>query len=598
VTLDEIARALPPQYRLEREVGAGGMATVYAARDVRHDRLVAVKVLRPDVCPATGAARFLREIRIAAQLTHPHILPLIDSGDASGLLFYVLPYIDGETLRQRLSRTGAMPPHEVVTVIRHVLEALDYAHAHGVVHRDIKPENVLVSDRHALVMDFGIARAIGGPDTETAVGTLLTAVGTAIGTPAYMAPEQVAGGVVDHRADLYAVGVLAYEMLTGQLPFTAPTPHEMMAAHVTAAPAPLLQRAPSAPPRLAAVVMRCLEKRPEDRWQRAGELLEALASSSAEPPRPARAAPNPLVEGRFTLSERVCRKLNRATLDPRVIGDHLSYVDNHVPSDVLVFFLHGLGLDHRDFEPILERLAYRGLSPTLYGGEPDRRTRIPLSLRDHVVILREWLRDAVDRLRPSTVIMVGFSLGADMGFELVLGPTDDPTPPIDGFLSLECNLSLETCFVSSLLASVPRDRPELLLPELQRLGNSAATIESWLNVQEYLVKVLRKFHGNVGVLQRAAADIVEPLAAEPGFGTFARWFKGARARIPALRLIFPGAPGSLIPRLRLENLDTGLLGEEFPEEIISVLPNSDHFSLMATDYVLGEIDMLLKRLNR
>jgi pimeloyl-ACP methyl ester carboxylesterase len=596
---ERIADALPEQYRLERELAAGGMATVYTARDVRHDRLVAIKVLRPDVCPAAGADRFLREIRIAAQLTHPHILPVIDSGESRGVLFYVMPYIDGETMRDRLSRAGELPVTESIRILRQLLDALEYAHGHGVVHRDIKPENVLLSGRHALVTDFGVAKALRDLSSSTAATSLMTAIGTTVGTPAYMAPEQVGGANVDHRADIYAVGVVAYEMLTGHLPFHGEIPQQMMWAHLFVPPEPIEKWRSTIPPRLANAVMKCLEKRPSDRWQSATDLLaevEATAAAAEQPEAPASAEiANQLIEHRFMLTEGVCRKLKRATLDPRIIGDHLIYADNQVRSDVLVFFLHGLGLDHRDFGTVLERLPYRGLSPTLYGCEPDRSTRVSLSLADHIVILREWLREVADQSQASTIVMVGFSLGADMGFELLLTPVDEPAPPIDAFLSLECNLCLETCFVSRALAGIAADQPDVSIAELGRLGDAASSLDQWLNIHEYLVKVLRKFQNDIGVLQRAAADIVRPFREAPGFEVFARWFQGAREHVAALRLVFSDDSGSraALARLKLENLDSGILGEEFTEAAITVSPNVDHFGLMAPDRVLRQIDELV-----
>ena len=431
----------------------------------------------------------------------------------------------------------------------------------------------------------------------TATTNLITAMGTTVGTPAYMAPEQVGGDVVDHRADLYAIGVAAYEMLGGRLPFQVTTAQQMMAAHLAKAPDPLVKWRPGIPARLANAVMKCLEKNPADRWQSAADLLgeiEAAAEEQTKTPASVEIA-NQLAEHRFTLTERVCRKLNRATLDPRIIGDHLDYVDNQVRSDVLVFFLHGLGLDHRDFEPILKRLRYRGVSPTLYGCESERRGRISLSLADHVVILREWLREVRERFQPATLVMVGFSLGADMGFELLLGPADEPTPRIDAFLSLGCNLNFDTCFVSRVLASIAPEHPEMSIGDLRRLGDSAISLDEWLNIHEYLVKVLRKFEGDIGVLQRSAADIVWPLKEMPGFDVFARWFRGARECLPALRLVFPNDSGSMaaLARLKLENLDIGILGGEFPEGTITVSASGDHFDLMTAEHVLRQVDELV-----
>jgi len=574
------------------------MGEVYRCLDTRHHRFVAVKVLRQDVSSLVGAERFLREIRIAAQLTHPHILPLVDSGEADGVLFYVMPYIEGETLRNRLSREGELPVSEITRILHQITDALAYAHAHGVVHRDIKPENILLSDRHALLADFGVAKALSDLSTSgsTATTNLVTAIGSTVGTPTYMAPEQVGGNLVDHRADLYGVGVVAYEMIGGRLPFQTSSAQQMMAAHLTQAPDPITKWRPAISVRLANAVMKCLEKKAADRWQSAADLLSEIEAAGTEIKTLATVEiANELTVHRFTLSERVCRKLNRETLDPRIIGDHLSYVDNQVRSDVLVFFLHGLGLDHADFESILQRLKYRGVSPTLYGCEPERRGRISLSLADHVVILREWLKDVRARFHAEAVVMVGYSMGADIGFELLLGATDEPTPRIDAFLSLESNLSLDTCFVSRLLAGIDPAHPELSIAKLRGLSDSAESLDEWLNVEEYLVKILRKFQGDIGVLQRTAADIVRLFSETQGFEVFARWFRGARERVRAMRVVFSSDPRTraALARLKLDNLDKGILGGEFPEDIITVSENADHFRLMATEHVVRQVDELV-----
>jgi eukaryotic-like serine/threonine-protein kinase len=271
--LDRLAAALADRYTIERELGQGGMATIYLAEDLRHHRKVALKVLRPEIAATLGAGRFAREIEVAARLQHPNILPLLDSGEAAGFFFYVMPYVEGESLRDRLARGGELPIHDAVRILMEVADALSEAHAHGVVHRDIKPDNVLLRGRHALVADFGVAKAV----TEATGRQVLTSAGVALGTPAYMAPEQAtADPRQDHRVDIYALGVLGYELLTGRPPFSATTAQEMLAAHVTAEPEPLEQYRPTVSPALAAVLMQCLAKKPADRWQTADELLAAL----------------------------------------------------------------------------------------------------------------------------------------------------------------------------------------------------------------------------------------------------------------------------------------------------------------------------------
>jgi tetratricopeptide (TPR) repeat protein len=277
---DRLKPALADRYTIERELGSGGMATVYLAQDLKHERQVAIKVLRQELAAALGAERFHQEIKIAANLHHPHILPLYDSGEADGFLYYVMPYEEGQSLRDKLAKEGELPVPEAVRILRDVVDALSHAHKHNVVHRDIKPDNVMLSERHALVTDFGVAKAV----SEATGAQKLTTEGVALGTPAYMAPEQAAADPhIDHRADIYAVGVIAYELLTGRTPFVGNTQQELLAAHVTQTPDPVTKYRESVPPSLAELVMKCLEKKAADRWQTAEELLpqlEALATPS------------------------------------------------------------------------------------------------------------------------------------------------------------------------------------------------------------------------------------------------------------------------------------------------------------------------------
>ena len=270
--IDRLTAALADRYTIERELGAGGMATVYLAHDIRHNRKVALKVLKPELAAVVGASRFLREVEVTANLQHPHILPLFESGEADGFLYYVMPFVEGESLRQRLAR-GPLEQAEAARLMHDVADALAYAHSRGVVHRDIKPDNVMVSGRHAVVMDFGVARAV----SEAADKEAITTMGMAVGTPAYMAPEQaVADPAIDHRVDIYAFGVMGYELLSGKPPFAGRAPQEVLAAHISEAPEPLDQVQPEVGEGLAGVVMRCLAKRPDDRWATSDEVAHRL----------------------------------------------------------------------------------------------------------------------------------------------------------------------------------------------------------------------------------------------------------------------------------------------------------------------------------
>ncbi len=280
-----LAPALADRYEIDRGIGSGGTAIVYLARDLKHGRLVALKVLRPDVGASLGADRFLREIRIAAGLNHPHILAVHDSGEADGLLYYVMPFVEGESLRDRLKREGALPLDDALRIGREVADALAYAHSQGVVHRDIKPGNILLVGGHAVVADFGIAMAAGGevdPFTE---------LGLAIGTPAYMSPEQGGGeGPLDGRTDLYSLGCVVYEMLTGKPPFTGQSPQAIMARHATADAPPVRVARPSVPVGVDAAVHRALAKLPADRFATAHQFAEALGAPEAHPRPPRRRA--------------------------------------------------------------------------------------------------------------------------------------------------------------------------------------------------------------------------------------------------------------------------------------------------------------------
>ena len=271
--LNRLQAALSDRYRLESEIGAGGMATVYLAQDLRHDRRVALKVLRPELAAVIGAERFLAEIKLTANLQHPHILPLFDSGAADGYLFYVMPFVEGETLRDRLNREKQLPVADAVRIATEVASALDYAHRHGVVHRDIKPENILLHDRQAMVADFGIALA-----ASKASGQRMTETGMSLGTPHYMSPEQAMGErEITARSDVYALGAMLYEMLTGDPPFTGSTAQAVVARVLTEAPRAMLPQRHTIPPHVEAAVRTALEKLPADRFATAAEFAEALA---------------------------------------------------------------------------------------------------------------------------------------------------------------------------------------------------------------------------------------------------------------------------------------------------------------------------------
>ncbi len=278
---------LAGRYAIERELGRGGMAVVYLANDLRHDRTVAIKLLQPDITSSLTAERFLREIRITARLQHPNILGLFDSGAEGGFCYYVMPYVEGETLRERLEREGRLELTEAVGVATDLSAALSYAHSRGVVHRDIKPENVLFSAGKAMLADFGLARAL------TEGQRTITVAGMSLGTPAYMSPEQAQGlEGIDHRSDIYALGCVVFETVAGQPPFTGPGMGRIIQQHVQTPPPPLRQFRPDAPPALDGVLQKALAKDPAARFQSAADLLTAMRRvEGGEAPESAPSAP-------------------------------------------------------------------------------------------------------------------------------------------------------------------------------------------------------------------------------------------------------------------------------------------------------------------
>ncbi|MEO5904419.1 MAG: serine/threonine-protein kinase [Gemmatimonadaceae bacterium] len=270
---DQLQDLLGDTYRLEREL-TGGMSRVFVAEEIDLGRKVVIKVLPPETVAAVNVARFRREIQLAASLQHPHIVPLLTAGSKGDLLYYVMPLIEGESLRSRLVRSGEFPVSDVAWILRDTAAALAYAHAHGVVHRDIKPDNILLNGNFAVVTDFGVAKAV----SEATSGSNVTSAGVALGTPTYMAPEQAAADPnTDHRADIYALGIVGYELLAGTPPFTGSSPQMILAAHVTRTPDNVTTHRASVPSALANVIMRCLEKKPGDRWQSADELVQQLS---------------------------------------------------------------------------------------------------------------------------------------------------------------------------------------------------------------------------------------------------------------------------------------------------------------------------------
>jgi serine/threonine protein kinase len=590
---------LADRYRVERELGRGGMAVVYLAEDLKHGRKVAIKILKPEIAAAIGAERFVREIRTSAVLQHPHILGLIDSGETGGTAYYVMPLVEGESLRDRLRREKQLPVGDAVRITTEVASALDYAHRRGIIHRDIKPENILLQDGQALVADFGIALGISNPTSETRI----TEAGMSLGTPHYMSPEQAMGErELTARSDIYALACVTYEMLSGDPPFTGPTPQAIVARMLTERPQSVVARRATVPVAIEKALLTALQKLPADRFPSITAFSAALAANEAATTGHVTAAvvvPRGAKPGSFRLSEDTCRRMSRASFDPRLIGSAMHYLDNQLESDVLVCYVPACGRAANQYTKVLETASYRALAVTFRGFEPEPSPWRPnLPLEDHMVIVREFLRDAVARLKPKFTVIAGFSSGADFALRLAAAADPGPRVRLDGCLSLGANLSTSTCFLTSALATLKDRDDEGLLQSLRRVANGATTLDEWVNMCDYIVHVVPTFRSDVAPLRRFGADISAPFA-DGKLTPFVEWYRAATEKRCRVRCVFEDTPmfRDLVREMQLRNLDEAFLGPAYEEGSIVADAGTGHFDLIDPQRVEAHVKALVDRLS-
>jgi pimeloyl-ACP methyl ester carboxylesterase len=385
-------------------------------------------------------------------------------------------------------------------------------------------------------------------------------------------------------------------MLAGHPPFVGPSAESVAQQHLTAEPPHIVGIRPTVPACIAATLARVLAKTPADRFPTGQRLAAALHPDLALPGTGASVAVrrHVLTEHHVVLTTDVCRQLDRAELDPRLIGDRLLYSDNHVDSEVLVCCLHGFGGDHHALADVLAESPYRSVAPTMYGFERGKTTpRKALSLQDHLTLLAYFVREVVREARPSYAVLVGFSSGADVCFNLLSAwPVTEPLV-FDAFLALGTNLSRDTCFASGALAQHVSSTEQEILAELRKAGATTPTLNQWLDVHEYLVTILRKFHSDLSPLRRHGQDIVRPFLEDPD--TFARWYRDVSPRLKALRCVFADNEMEAEPvrRLLLANLDTGLLGKHYREDTIVIEPSAGHFDLLKPEVLRRHLDVLV-----
>jgi serine/threonine protein kinase len=602
-------------YQITGALGTGGMGEVYRARDERLAREVALKVLPAAMCgDPERLRRFEREARAAASLNHPNVIMIYDIGNYANTTYLAMELLEGKTLRDELTR-GAIPVHRAIGWGIQIAIGLAAAHEKGIIHRDLKPENVfLTKDGRAKILDFGIAKLVekaasadvGEDATASTTLTVETMPGTLLGSVGYMSPEQVRGEEVDFRSDIFSLGAILYEMLSGVRAFAGGSAVEVLNAILKQDPEELTKKNPEISPELSRVVERALMKDARERFCSSLDLafvLQAVtpdAHSALHAARPGESRAEVVVR-EFPLTERVCKQLDRSSLDPRMIGGQMQYADNCLESDVLLCYLHGTGLDAGDFTSLLEGANCRAVAPTLFGFERGSSRRVRLRIADHLIILREWLRDIAVRENIRAIILVGFSTGADLWLEFACSGADSALP-LTGLVALDANVSFETCWVTRILAQLGSDTPAQVIQELQTLCSGTRTLNEWLNIHEYLVRVLQKFQGNLEVLTQFATEIVRPFESA-GLEAFARRFRGASSAIPYTRCVFSGAGVSnpeaeAIANVKLANLDTGFLGQAYSEDSIAMEYDADHFQLLDPQRLKRYIDPILARIPR
>jgi serine/threonine protein kinase len=563
-------------YEIVVPLGAGGMGEVYRARDARLGRDVAVKVLPQRMSEnAEARARFEREARVISGLNHPHICVLHDLGREGGIDYLVMELVEGETLATRIAR-GPLPIPDVLRIGAEVADALDRAHRAGVVHRDLKPGNIMLAKSGAKLMDFGLARegrradvmsamgSGGGLSQSPTVATPLTTEGSFVGTSHYMAPEQLEGREADARSDLWALGCVLYEMITGRRTYDGATSASLISAIMKDEPRPVADMAPLAPSSLDRVIRACLAKDPEQRWQNAHDLALALRW----PPQDGPTASSPssaMIERQFVLTAGHVRQLSERI--PRLVGYPVTYVDNQVRSDDLVVFLHGLGADGGQFEQFLCASPHRAVAVTLVGFGKLEKRRPTLGVDDHSRVLRMLLREIVNECRPRRTLLVGHSAGAD---QLLRMMHDEAAAgvPVDGLIALGPNVSLNTCFATRLYARIDATNPDGTLAILKSLAEHIDSLETWLVVQSYFAQMFMKLGNELEPLRRYAADLVRPFE-EPG-DPLAEWYCSAKRRVPNVRLVFSNEESAAAEGLLARHLDSNVLGDDFTENSFAI----------------------------
>ncbi len=585
-------------YEILGSLGAGGMGEVYRALDTRLGRAVAVKVIPAELArDPDRIARVEREARAAGAVNHPGVCALFDVGTHAGSPFVVMELLEGQSMRERL-RSGPLTVRTSAGYIAQAADALAAVHEKGVVHRDLKPDNLFVTkDGRVKVLDFGLAK-LTGPDQVTSADTQtapVTEIGAVLGTVGYLSPEQVNGQPADSRSDVFALGAILYELVTGARAFHGATAIETLHAILHDEPAPLSTVRPEAPAPLARILRHCLAKDPERRLQTSKDLRNQLedllceldAHSSDEPQPERRWDP---IERQLPLTAAHVRQLS--VRNPRLIGHPLVYLDNRIESDTLVVYFPGLGGDCRQGEGALRVLPYRAISTSLIGFAKDDTYRPVMGFDDHSQVLRILLRELVQEIRPATTVLVGVSAGADQCLRMIAA-NDGAGVEVAAIVALGPNLGGETCFVSKQYAGLDAGDPDTILDVLKAIGQHTRPLQAWLALQGYITHTFTKFGLDLEPLKRYAADLVAPF--ENNGDPLPGWYRAATQRVPGVRIVFSNEEAGLAEALLERHLEANVLGDDYFERSYVIEP-THHLALFEPELVARHVEDALAQL--
>jgi serine/threonine protein kinase len=594
-------------YTVEGEIGRGGMGVVYRGFDSRLGRRVAIKAL-PDrlADDAQLMARFEREARTLAALNHPNIGILFDVEELHGRKYLILEFIEGETLADRLRR-GPLRVKETLEVGEQIAFGLCAAHDAGFVHRDLKPANIKITPAGTVkILDFGLAmsmvetaRTDSGGTTAPSPDDARTTPGIILGTVPYMSPEQLRGGSTDRRADLWALGVILHECLSGTNPFSRDSQSQCIAAILEEEPD--LEDLPSATPRaLAALVGRCLRKDPRLRQRDAGDARFILQEARDQLLDRAPAAIHLLdiADRTLRIDDAICRSLDRSAIDPLLPGWEMRYADNNRDSDALVIWIPSIGGDHTtsQWRELIAASSYRMVIVTPVGMEPGVDSRPAISLENQLALIRALTRHLRSSINPRRTVVSGFSCGSIMALRCAAG--GDAGDLFDGVLAIEADLQESDCFVTRLFGGLDPSSSREVMQGLLTLSSSCESIRDWLVLHQHMVECVAKVQSDLSPLIRQGRQLSEGYEGvhTGAQSPFVGFLRDALDRVETVRCMFRDSADTrrILGEIRMMHIDDHVLGPRFTDETISFTQIPDHLGMMSNEQLLEQLDRIVE----